>query len=289
MVGALPTDDAPDLAASKATAETAAGDGRIDGRGGQPAGGRRDRLTTAIRVAAHVYALGPLAIAVFVTLAGRLTANPIQDLTRRLGQDALLMLTLSLAVSPLVWLVGAGWRPEREQGPVAERGPVTPVGEGGSPGLRPRLVAALNPLRRMFGLYAFGYACLHLFMFAVVDYGLVPSRLAEAVLQKRYAVVGFVAFVLLALLAGTSTAGQRRRIGAAWAPFQRLVYPAALLVVLHMLWAAKVVTPARIAWAGVVVVLLLLRIPMWLTTRRLRGRPCSGADVACPNPVGRAG
>ena len=56
-----------------------------------------------------------------------------------------------------------------------------------------------------------------------------------------------MAFVLLSLLAGASTAGRRRRIGAAWAPFRRLVYPAALLVVRHMLWAAKVVTPARTA------------------------------------------
>ena len=54
------------------------------------------------------YALGPLAIAVFVTLAGRLTANPIEDLTRRLGQDALLMLTLSLAISPVVWVAAGG-------------------------------------------------------------------------------------------------------------------------------------------------------------------------------------
>ena len=61
---------------------------------------RHDRLAVGMKVAAHVYALGPLAIAVFVTLAGRLTANPIEDLTRRFGQDALLMLTLSLAVSP---------------------------------------------------------------------------------------------------------------------------------------------------------------------------------------------
>ena len=125
----------------------------------------------------------------------------------------------------------------------------------------------------------------------MVDYGLVPSRLAEAVFEKRYAVVGFVAFVLLALLAGASTAGRRQRIGAAWAPLQRLVYLAALLVVLHMLWAAKVVTPARIAWAATVVVLLLLRIPMWWSARRLDdGRAdCRLPGAADRTPVGRAG
>ena len=104
-----------------------------------------------------------------------------------------------------------------------------------------------------------------------------------------------MAFVLLSLLAGASTAGRRRRIGAAWAPFRRLVYPAALLVVLHMLWAAKVVTPARIAWAAAVVVLLALRVPLWLSGRRLAGRRPRGGSVgggsvgvSGPDPAGRA-
>jgi methionine sulfoxide reductase heme-binding subunit len=278
-------DVVPVVAAEERAVTTTAGR-PAEPRADHPAGRRPDRLVTGLRVTAHLYALGPLAIAVFVTLAGRLTANPIEDLTRRLGQDALLLLTLSLAVSPTVWLVGAGWR--RPHGPPTAAATASGGAEV-SPAFRRRLVRALRPLRRIFGLYAFAYACLHLFFFAVVDYGLVPSRLAEAVFQKRYALVGFVAFVLLALLAGASTAGRRRRIGAAWAPVQRLVYPAALLVVLHMLWAAKVVTPARVAWAGVVVVLLLLRLPMWWSSRRLRaGRGPSTVGVTGTTPVGRA-
>ena len=279
LAGASAGAEVPGVRPPNAAGEASAGDG-LAGRG-------RDHLGAALKVAAQLYALGPLAIAVFVALAGRLTANPIEDLTRRLGQDALLMLTLSLAVSPLVWLLGAGWRPAQQLGAdgsatAGDGDLVGPVRGRGSPGLRRRLAAALRPLRRIFGLWAFVYACLHLFLFAVVDYGLVPSRLAEAVFQKRYAVVGFAAFVLLALLAGTSTAGRRRRIGAAWAPFQKLVYPAALLVVLHMLWAAKVVTPARVAWAVVVVVLLLLRIPMRWSSRRLRSaRGPRGAGSEC--------
>ncbi len=255
----------------------------------------RDRLATTIRTAAQLYAMGPLAIAVFVTLAGRLTANPVEDLTRRMGQDALLMLTLSLAVNPLVWLVQAEGRSGSGSvsgiASVEGAADAPTVGSGRPPGLGPRLGAALRPLRRVFGLWAFAYACLHLFMFAVVDYGLVPARLAEAVFEKRYALVGFVAFVLLSLLAGASTAGRRRRIGAAWARLQRLVYPAALLVVLHMLWAAKVVTPARVAWAVAVVALLALRVPPWLSSRRLVGRRPRGgsAGVSGPDPAGRAG
>ena len=279
MAGGPPAGGTADSSGTGPPAET---------RAHQPGGLRRDRLATGVRFAAHVYALGPLAIAVFVTLAGRLTANPIEDLTRRLGQDALLMLTLSLAVSPVVWVLRSGWRPS-----VGTTGESAAGRDGGAdrPSFRLRLATALRPLGRIFGLYAFAYACLHLFLFAVVDYGLVPGRLMEAVFEKRYAVVGLVAFVLLALLAGTSTAGRRRRIGAAWVPLQRLVYPAALLVVLHMLLAAKVVTSARIAWALVVVVLLLLRIPMWWLSRRLQDGKAAGGGVgvASATPVGRAG
>ena len=63
------------------------------------------RVGLPVRVAAHVGALAPLAILVYVILADRLSANPIEDVTRRLGRDALLMLTVSLAVTPLVWLL----------------------------------------------------------------------------------------------------------------------------------------------------------------------------------------
>ena len=92
-MAAAPPKDAPDPVVPPTDAIDVA-DGIPESGGARPMGRRRDRLATTLRVAAHIYAAGPLAIAVFVALAGRLTANPIEDLTRRLGQDALLMLTL---------------------------------------------------------------------------------------------------------------------------------------------------------------------------------------------------
>jgi len=226
------------------------------------------RLGLPVRVAAHLWALAPLAILIYVVAADRLTANPIEDVTRRLGRDALLMLTLSLAVTPLVWVLRRLASDRRR--------PVARAGHG--------LGSALQPLRRTFGLYAFFYASLHLFVFAVIDFGLDPTLLVDAVLKKRYALVGLAAILILTALAITSTRGWRRRLGMAWRKLHRLVYVAAGLVVLHNLWAAKALTTGRLAWAALIAGLLLARIPIWVTARRglSYDRQNSSADTGRP-------
>lgn len=210
------------------------------------------RLGPLVRVAAHVGALMPLTILAYVVAADRLSANPIEDVTRRLGRDALLMLTLSLAVTPLVWLL---------------RRLTSNLGRGAA-GAGHRLRSALRPLRRTFGLYAFCYASLHLFVFAVIDFGLDPGLLVDAALKKRYAFVGLTAYALLTVLAVTSTQRWARRLGPTWRKLHRLVYVAAGLVVLHNLWAAKVLTTSRLAWAALIAALLLARIPIWAYDRQ---------------------
>ncbi len=234
---------------------------------------RRDRLGLAARVAANVGALLPLGVLLFVVAADRLSANPIEDVTRRLGTDALLMLTLSLAVTPAVALI------TRTNPYVGRLSRVTPRGEAAvptpdrspAPGPSRRVAAAIWPLRRTFGLFAFLYAALHLFVFTVVDYGSRPSLLADAVAKKPYALAGLTTFILLIPLAVTSTATWQRRLGRAWERLHMLVYPAAGLVVLHFLWAAKVVTTNRLIWAASLAGLLLVRLPLWLLAARSAG------------------
>lgn len=224
------------------------------------------RFDALVGVAARVSALAPLAILAYVVAADRLSANPIEDVTRRLGRDALLMLTLSLAVTPLVWLL------ERF---------ASHRGRGAARAGR-RLSSALRPLRRTFGLYAFFYASLHLFVFAVIDFGLDPGLLVDAALKKRYALVGLAAFVLLTALAVTSTRGWVRRLGSTWRKLHRLVYVAAGLVVLHNLWAAKALTTGRLAWAALIAGLLLVRIPVWIAARHRSATP---KTIAPPQPA----
>ena len=170
-----------------------------------------------------------------------LLINPIQDLTQRTGKAALILLVLSLCITPAGTLLG--WR-------------------------------KLQPHRRTLGLYAFFYAVLHFLIFFVVDYGLDAELLREAVLEKPYALVGLSAFLLLLPLFITSTRAWMRRLGKRWKQLHRLVYLAALLVVVHYTWLVKADTREPLAWGAVILILLGLRVPRvrrW-ASRRLASR-----------------
>lgn len=172
-------------------------------------------------------ALLPLALLLWDYWFYRLGPNPIQEITLRTGKPALVLLVLSLACTPLSTLLG--WK-------------------------------QLLPLRRPLGLYAFLYVCLHLLIFVWLDYGLDPALLREAIFEKRYALAGFAAFLLLLPLAVTSTKWAMRRLGKNWKRLHRLVYVAAVLAIIHYLWLVKSITTQPLAFAVIIVMLLLLRV-----------------------------
>ncbi len=185
-----------------------------------------------LRLAVHL-ALLPLALLVFDAITGRLSANPIQDMTLRTGKAALALLMLSLACTPLNRLLGWKWA-----------------------------VALRKPL----GLYSFLYVCLHLLVFAVADYRLDPALIGQAIAEKRYILAGLASFALLLPLALTSTRGAVQRLGRWWRRLHRLVYAAAALAVLHYLWLSKVWREPAL-WGVVLIVLLLARVPMFWRRR----------------------
>jgi len=191
-----------------------------------------------LQVAAHVGALIPLAALFWDYGHHHLTANPIQDITYRTGKTALVLLVLSLACTPAY--VALGFRP------------------------------ALR-LRRPLGLYAFLYASLHFLVFTVIDYGLDPQLLREAIFEKRYALVGFGALMLLIPLAVTSTRGWMKRLGKSWTRLHRLVYAAALLVVIHYVWLVKADRRVPLLYGAIIGVLLLIRVPV-IRTAIVRAR-----------------
>jgi methionine sulfoxide reductase heme-binding subunit len=123
-------------------------------------------------------------------------------------------------------------------------------------------------VRRPLGLYAFLYAAIHLFIFVGVDYGFNFDFLLADIAQKRFIFVGLAAFILLIPLAFTSYRYWQKRLGKNWKRLHRLVYVAALLVVIHVAWAVKgdLFTLQGDIWkpllAGIVLALLLIsRIP----------------------------
>jgi sulfoxide reductase heme-binding subunit YedZ len=181
-----------------------------------------------LRWAAHALSLVPLALLLWDFTTNNLTANPIQEITFRTGWAALVWLILSLAVTPTNLLFG--WK-------------------------------QVMLLRRPLGLYAFFYATLHLLTFAVLDFGLSPGLIWQAVVEKRYVLVGFAAFVLLLPLAVTSTKGWQRRLGKNWKRLHWAVYLAAPLAVVHFVWLVKSDIREPLIYGAIVAGLLALRLP----------------------------
>jgi sulfoxide reductase heme-binding subunit YedZ len=158
--------------------------------------------------------------------------DPISALLIRTGRTALVFLFLSLACTPVSFVLGFK-----------------------------RLILARRPL----GLYALLYAVAHAGVFIGWDYGLNLSLLWQAIAFQQFVVVGAVGLVILIGLGVTSIPAIRRTMGRWWRPFQRLVYVAGVLIVLHVMWQAK--EPWE-AWREVVTlgILLVIRLP-WVRRR----------------------
>jgi len=197
---------------------------------------------TVAQIAVHLAALAPLALLIWDALHRNLTANPIQAITFRTGKTALILLVLSLACTPLNTVFG---------------------------------IRQAVKWRRPLGLYAFLYAGLHFLVFTVLDYGLDWVLLREAIFEKRYALVGFAAFLLLIPLAITSTRGWMKRLGKRWKRLHQAVYIAGVLVIVHYVWLVKADRREPLLWGAAVSLLLLLRVPAvrrWIAKIRPRIR-----------------
>ncbi len=226
-----------------AAAETAAGAATS---GGPAAGGstaravRRtgpQRLPRYIKPLIWAAALTPALILLIRFFLDDLTANPIELITNWTGYTTLCLLTASLAVTPLRRLTG--YNP-------------------------------LIKLRRLIGLFAFFYACLHFLTYIVLDQFFAFSYIVEDILERPYITVGFTAFVLLIPLAVTSTKGWIRRLGRRWTHLHRLIYVIVPLGVLHFYWkvASKVTGQDVWIFAALVALLLAMRLPFFPWPRR---------------------
>ena len=125
--------------------------------------------------------------------------------------------------------------------------------------------------RRMLGLFAFFYVCLHFATWIGLDKFFDWSEMWKDVQKRRFITVGFAGFVLLIPLAITSTAGWIRRLGGKrWQLLHRAVYLTAILGVIHYYWLVKsdVTKPLQYAW--MVGILLAWRAGDWLYSRWTR-------------------
>ena len=180
------------------------------------------------QLAVHIGALLPLALLVFDWTQDNLTFNPIQALELRTGKYALVLLILSLACTPLNTVFG---------------------------------FRQAIKVRRPLGLYAFFYAGIHFLIFIGLDYQFDLLLLQEAIFEKRYALVGFLAGLILLPLAITSTRGWMKRMGRKWATLHKFVYLAGVLVIVHYVWLVKTDIRQPILFGVILLLLLIARIP----------------------------
>lgn len=191
-----------------------------------PRAARRPGGPPGVRTLLHVLAAAPLAGLAWTAAHDGLGADPVAALSHETGQWALRLLLASLAITPLRRLTG-----------------------------RPQWLR----YRRLLGLWAFAYACTHLLVYLVLDLGDHWSQALAEIAKRPYLTVGFAAWLLLLPLAVTSTRAAMRRLGRGWSRLHRLVYPAAGLAVLHHAWGVKADLSGPALYAGVLIVLLLLR------------------------------
>jgi sulfoxide reductase heme-binding subunit YedZ len=125
-------------------------------------------------------------------------------------------------------------------------------------------VPALIKFRRMLGLFAFFYGCLHFTTYLWVDKFFNIHEILADIVKRKYITVGFLAFVLLVPLAVTSTAGWIRRLGGKrWQALHRLIYVSAIAGVIHYLWLVKADIHKPLEYGAILAVLLLYRIVVW--------------------------
>lgn len=183
-----------------------------------------------------VGALAPLAVLLWRAAHGTLGADAIAVGLNQLGYLALALLMAALACTPLKILTGWTW-------------PIR--------------------VRRMLGLFAFFYASLHLLTYVGIDQQLDWPVLWGDVTQRKFMIVGFLAFLCLAPLAWTSTDASVRRLGfKRWKALHRLAYVAGVLAVVHFTWRVKSDVRVPMTWAAILGVLFLVRIADGVRTRR---------------------
>ena len=202
---------------------------------------RRSRV--ALKVAVWAVCLAPLAALLYRVATRDLGANPISFVTNWLGDWTLRLLLASLAMTPLRILFSVSW-------PVA--------------------------LRRLLGLFAFGYAMLHFSVWLVVDHFFDWQEMGADIVKRPYVTVGMTALTLMLPLAATSTAAAIRKLGGKnWQRLHRLAYAIGVCGVLHYLWLAKKANPTPYYYAAVLVLLLGIRGWDWGRRRVARLRALS--------------
>jgi sulfoxide reductase heme-binding subunit YedZ len=177
-----------------------------------------------------VLALIPLVRLFVLGFFGNLTANPIEFITRSTGTWTITFLSMTLAMSPLRFITG--W---------------------------PQWVQ----FRKMLGLFSFFYAFLHFTIWYWLDHNLNFTLMINDVIKRPFITMGFIAFVIMSLLALTSNQIAMRFLGLKWKMLHRFIYLIGILALVHYYWHKQGKNDFAVVYiyAGIIFSLLIIRIP----------------------------
>jgi methionine sulfoxide reductase heme-binding subunit len=200
------------------------------------------------KVVVFAICLLPVASLVWKALHNGLTANPIEFITHATGDWTIRFLVITLAITPL---------------------------------RKVSRVPAFIRFRRMLGLFAFFYVCLHFTTYIWLDKFFNLSEIWKDIHKRRFITVGFAAFVLLIPLAVTSTAGAIRWLGGRrWQALHRLIYVSAVLGVIHYYWLVKSDVRKPLEYAWMVGLLLAFRVGAWVVGRGKKSGSTSNSSLS---------
>ena len=168
--------------------------------------------------------------------------DPVKTLEHETGEDALGLLFITLAVTPVRRLFS---------------------------------INRVQTVRRMLGVWSFVYALVHVLVYLTTDRACISLATCQYgeiwtdLLKRKFIFVGMVAFTILLALAITSTGGWVRRLKKNWLRLHRLVYVAGVAGVVHYIWGQKSDISEPLKWAGYLVVLLGIRV--YLSRKKAQG------------------
>src|SRR6478735_4967864 len=125
-------------------------------------------------------------------------------------------------------------------------------------------VPSLIKFRRMLGLFAFFYGCLHFLTYVWLDKFFDLHEMLTDIAKRKFITIGLTALLLMLPLAITSTSGWIRRLGGKrWQALHRLIYFAAIAGVIHYLWLVKSDLTKPLQYGVILAALLLYRLVVW--------------------------
>ncbi len=187
------------------------------------------------KVVVFCVCLLPFFFLVIRIIQNDLGPDPAQELSKETGEWTLRFLLIVLCVTPLRQISG---------------------------------IATILRHRRMLGLFVLFYASCHFFSWIAFLLGFRWTTIVEEIIERPYISVGFSAYLILLALGITSPRAMVRRLGQNWKKLHRLVYLAAILGVVHLLWILRLDISEAVLYGALVFVLLGYRLIYYLSTNK---------------------